>query len=96
MGLAQLDDVSLKLQYPPSKLYDEGYFEHYEQTLDWYFDTELWEHAHFDHYQRLVLRGYVSLNTFFDSSISAIFLTMLLQGRFAFTRQHILLCRVSI
>jgi hypothetical protein len=60
--LAKLDDVDLKREYPPSKLYDKGFFTHYEERLEWYFDPELYWHARFDNYQRLVLR-YVSTNT---------------------------------
>lgn len=55
--LAALDDVNLKLQYPSSKLYDEGFFEYYEESLEWYFDPELCKHAHFDDYQRITLRS---------------------------------------
>lgn len=62
--LAKLDDVDLKREYPPSKLYDKGFFTHYEERLEWYFDPELYWHPRFDNYQRLVLRygGYLDLD----------------------------------
>ncbi|RLN30452.1 uncharacterized protein C2845_PM05G02150 [Panicum miliaceum] len=60
--LDKLDDASLKLEYPPSKLRANGFFKHYEKSLEWYFDLERCKDASFDNYQRLVLhgdRGYV-------------------------------------
>jgi hypothetical protein len=59
--LAELDDANLKMQYPPSKLYDKHFFKYYEESLEWYFDPERCKHARFDNYQRLVLRhcGYL-------------------------------------
>lgn len=56
--LAALDDVNLKLLYPSSKLYDEGFFKYYEEYLEWYFDPELCKNAHFDDYQRITLRSF--------------------------------------
>nr|TKW29518.1 hypothetical protein SEVIR_3G400601v2 [Setaria viridis] len=56
--LAELDDVNLKLQYPPSKLYDNNFFKYYEESLEWYFDLERCWNAQFDNYQRLVLHGF--------------------------------------
>jgi hypothetical protein len=38
--LDKLDDVSLKLQYSPSKLRAEGFFRRLERSLEWYFDLE--------------------------------------------------------
>uniref|UniRef100_K3YIM1 Uncharacterized protein n=1 Tax=Setaria italica TaxID=4555 RepID=K3YIM1_SETIT len=59
--LTELDDVNLKLHYPPSKLYNNSFFEYYEDSLEWYFDLERCRNAQYDNYQRLVLRapGYV-------------------------------------
>ena len=48
---------------PPDILSEEGYFEHYEESLKWYFDPELNEYAGFEDYQRLVVRNDVSVNT---------------------------------
>ncbi|KAF8677842.1 hypothetical protein HU200_046434 [Digitaria exilis] len=56
--LAELSDENLKLEYPASKLYDNGFFEYYEESLEWYFDPERCTSARFDNYQRLVLHGY--------------------------------------
>ncbi|CAN6329818.1 unnamed protein product [Urochloa humidicola] len=56
--LPELDDATLKQHYPPQVLYDEGYFYHYEGSLEWCFDDELCKHAGFEDYQRLVLNNY--------------------------------------
>ncbi|CAN6334946.1 unnamed protein product [Urochloa humidicola] len=56
--LADLSDENLKLQYPASKLYDNCYFKHYEESLEWYFDPQRCRTGRFDNYQRLVLHGY--------------------------------------
>ncbi|KAK8450693.1 hypothetical protein SEVIR_6G075700v4 [Setaria viridis] len=55
--LTELDDVNLKLHYPPSKLYNNSFFEYYEDSLEWYFDLERCRNAQYDNYQRLVLRA---------------------------------------
>jgi len=60
--LDKLDDVSLKLEYPPDKLCANWFFKHYEESLEWYFDLERCQDASFDNYQRLVLHN-VSMNT---------------------------------
>lgn len=62
-NLDKLDDASLAQCYPPDILSEEGYFEHYEESLEWYFDPELNEYAGFEDYQRLVLHNDVSVNT---------------------------------
>ncbi|CAN6356955.1 unnamed protein product [Urochloa humidicola] len=56
--LPELDDATLKQRHPPQVLYDEGYFYHYEGSLEWCFDDELCKHAGFEDYQRLVLNNY--------------------------------------
>jgi hypothetical protein len=43
--LVRWDDMNMKLQYPSSKLYDEGFLKNYEESLEWYFDPELCKHA---------------------------------------------------
>uniref|UniRef100_A0A0E0JTS4 Uncharacterized protein n=1 Tax=Oryza punctata TaxID=4537 RepID=A0A0E0JTS4_ORYPU len=53
--LDELDIAKLKEKYPPSILYEKGYFQYYEDSLEWYFDPELFERAALDNYQRLVL-----------------------------------------
>lgn len=55
--LAILDDENLAQHYPLHVLRDEGYFEHYEESLEWYFDPELCKNACFEDYQLLVLRS---------------------------------------
>ncbi|CAL4891080.1 unnamed protein product [Urochloa decumbens] len=55
--LAEMDDVTLAQHYPLPILHDEGYFEHYEEYLEWYFDPKLCKYAGFEDYQRLVLRN---------------------------------------
>uniref|UniRef100_K3ZF46 Uncharacterized protein n=1 Tax=Setaria italica TaxID=4555 RepID=K3ZF46_SETIT len=79
--LAELDDVNLKLQYPPSKLYDNNFFKYYEESLEWYFDLERCWNAQFDNYQRLVLHGfrgyldwdfYRSINNTYEQDLASI------------------------
>ncbi|TVU49136.1 hypothetical protein EJB05_00430, partial [Eragrostis curvula] len=41
--------------YSSTDFYAEGYFQYYEESLEWYFDPELSEKPHFDNYQSLVL-----------------------------------------
>lgn len=65
--LAELDDESLKKHYSSTDFY-EGYFQYYEESLEWYFDPELCENPRFDDYQRLVLYNHVRINTSFIRS----------------------------
>uniref|UniRef100_A0A0E0CD48 Uncharacterized protein n=1 Tax=Oryza meridionalis TaxID=40149 RepID=A0A0E0CD48_9ORYZ len=53
--LDELDIAKLKEKYPPSILYEKGYFQYYEDSLEWYFDPERFQPAALDNYQRLVL-----------------------------------------
>ncbi|KAL6643811.1 hypothetical protein ACP70R_018577 [Stipagrostis hirtigluma subsp. patula] len=53
---ATLDDANLKKRFPPHVLKENGYFEHYEKSLEWYFDPERCKRTCLDDYQRLVLR----------------------------------------
>jgi hypothetical protein len=40
--LAEPDDENLKKRHSSADLSDEGYFEYYEESLEWYFDPELY------------------------------------------------------
>ncbi|CAL5068476.1 unnamed protein product [Urochloa decumbens] len=51
-----LDDVDLKKRYTPPILKEQGYFEGYELSLEWYFSPEYCMYVGFQDYQRLVLR----------------------------------------
>uniref|UniRef100_A0A0D9VAF8 Uncharacterized protein n=1 Tax=Leersia perrieri TaxID=77586 RepID=A0A0D9VAF8_9ORYZ len=55
MKIDGLNVAKLKEKYPPSILYENGYFQHYEDALEWYFNPERFEFAAYDDYQRLVL-----------------------------------------
>lgn len=60
--LDQLHEANLAQHFPPDVLYNEGYFMHYEDSLEWYFDPELCKYSGFEDYQRLVLHDNVSDN----------------------------------
>uniref|UniRef100_A0A0E0KZ34 Uncharacterized protein n=1 Tax=Oryza punctata TaxID=4537 RepID=A0A0E0KZ34_ORYPU len=47
--------AKLKEQYNPSILRKEGYFRHYDKSLEWYFNLEWCEYSGFHDYQQLVL-----------------------------------------
>ncbi|TVU35376.1 hypothetical protein EJB05_17263, partial [Eragrostis curvula] len=49
-----MKDADLMEYYPPKVLKDEGYYKHYEQHFEWYFDPEYSENAGFQDYQRMV------------------------------------------
>ncbi|KAJ1293080.1 hypothetical protein BS78_01G040800 [Paspalum vaginatum] len=51
-----LDDTALSDLFPPSVLEENGYFKHYEDRFEWYFDPGYCEYARFQDYQRLMLR----------------------------------------
>uniref|UniRef100_A0A0D9VAK4 Uncharacterized protein n=1 Tax=Leersia perrieri TaxID=77586 RepID=A0A0D9VAK4_9ORYZ len=56
--LGEQDIAKLKEEYTPSILRDEGYFERYERSLEWYFCPKLCEFpATYDDYQRLMLQN---------------------------------------
>ncbi|BAS92502.1 uncharacterized protein [Oryza sativa Japonica Group] len=57
--LGKQDIAKLKEQYNPSILRKEGYFRHYEESLEWYFDLEWCKYSGFQDYQRLVLHDNV-------------------------------------
>jgi hypothetical protein len=61
--LGKQDIAKLKEQYNPSILRKEGYFRHYEESLEWYFDLEWCKYSGFQDYQRLVLHDNVGINT---------------------------------
>ncbi len=61
--LDELDIAKLKEKYPPSILYEKGYFQYYEDSLEWYFDPERFQPAALDNYQRLVLCDNVGIGT---------------------------------
>jgi hypothetical protein len=61
--LAEPDDENLKKRHSSADLFDEGYFEYYEESLEWYFDPELCKSPGYDDYQRLVLYNHVGINT---------------------------------
>lgn len=67
--LAELDDGNLKILYSSTNLYEEGYFQYYEESFDWYFDPELCENPQFDDYQRLVLYNKVGIHTSINSAL---------------------------
>lgn len=64
MKEGQARDVEeLKTEYSSTALEANGYFDRYEQSFEWYFDTEFCEIGGFQDYQRLVLRNtYAYLN----------------------------------
>ncbi|CAL4891062.1 unnamed protein product [Urochloa decumbens] len=66
---AELRDENLKLEYPASKLYDNGFFKNYEESLEWYFDPQRCKSGCFDNYQRLVLHDHGYLDWDFYYSI---------------------------
>uniref|UniRef100_A0A0D3EYY1 Uncharacterized protein n=1 Tax=Oryza barthii TaxID=65489 RepID=A0A0D3EYY1_9ORYZ len=51
----ELDIAKLKDKYSPEMLYNKGYFQYYEDSLEWYFDPERCMLTSLDDYQRLVL-----------------------------------------
>uniref|UniRef100_A0A0D9YKB8 Uncharacterized protein n=1 Tax=Oryza glumipatula TaxID=40148 RepID=A0A0D9YKB8_9ORYZ len=51
----ELDIAKLKEKYSPEMLYKKGYFQYYEDSLEWYFDPERCMLTSLDDYQRLVL-----------------------------------------
>ncbi|KAK3139297.1 hypothetical protein QOZ80_5AG0380900 [Eleusine coracana subsp. coracana] len=56
--LEELKDAELMKNCTSEVLEDEGYYRHFEQDFEWYFDPEYCEHAGFQDYQRLVLRNH--------------------------------------
>lgn len=55
----ELDDESLTAIYPLSNLESNGYYEHYECNLEWFFDPEYCNYADLQDCQRLMLRNKV-------------------------------------
>jgi hypothetical protein len=53
------DVEELKTEHSSTALEANGYFDRYEQSFEWYFDTECCEIGGFQDYQRLVLRNTV-------------------------------------
>jgi hypothetical protein len=62
--LQELDDEDLKKHYSSTDLYDNEYFQYYENHLEWYFNPQLSVKPECDYYQRLVLHDHVGTSTF--------------------------------
>lgn len=55
----ELDDMTLRKEYPPEALEEAYYFSDYgrEGTIDWHFDPDLSVHSYLSDYHRLVLKN---------------------------------------
>ncbi|XP_044959797.1 uncharacterized protein LOC123410935 [Hordeum vulgare subsp. vulgare] len=59
VSMDELDDMTLRKEYPPEALEEAYYFSDYgrEGTIDWHFDPDLSVHSYLSDYHRLVLKN---------------------------------------